>query len=227
MKISGGLERDESLPRLPRTRAHSTKLVLLSFGKVDATIVLANEILARGEAIVIFVTYVETGKAIQIKLSDQGSTAEFLSAETVKTTEKRHEMVKRFQDTAETNVLISTYGVGGVGITLTRARSIILVDRPWTPGDVAQAEDRVRRLGQTREVHSYWLQATTMDMEIDKLVEAKDRRSKTMQGQASGDGGGGANSISIREILACKNIFHQPLVPKFTVATTSDRKEKK
>lgn len=43
-------------------------------------------------------------------------------------------------------------GAGGVGLTLTAACTVILVDRPWTPGDVNQAEDRVRRIGQKRPV---------------------------------------------------------------------------
>lgn len=34
------------------------------------------------------------------------------------------------------------------GLTLTRSHTVILLDRPWTPGDTAQAEDRVRRIGQ-------------------------------------------------------------------------------
>ncbi len=35
-----------------------------------------------------------------------------------------------------------------VGLTLTRSHTVVLLDRPWTPGDTAQAEDRVRRIGQ-------------------------------------------------------------------------------
>ena len=37
-----------------------------------------------------------------------------------------------------------------LGLTLTRSHTVILLDRPWTPGDAAQAEDRVRRIGQVR-----------------------------------------------------------------------------
>jgi SNF2 family DNA or RNA helicase len=56
-------------------------------------------------------------------------------------------MVDRFQ-MGMIDVLICTFGVGSTGITLTRSHTVILLDRPWTPGDTAQAEDRVRRIGQ-------------------------------------------------------------------------------
>ncbi len=38
----------------------------------------------------------------------------------------------------EIDVLICTYGVGATGLTLTRSHTVILLDRPWTPGDVMQ-----------------------------------------------------------------------------------------
>ena len=42
-------------------------------------------------------------------------------------------MVDQFQS-GNIDVLICTYGVGATGITLTRANTVILLDRPWTPG---------------------------------------------------------------------------------------------
>lgn len=70
-------------------------------------------------------------------------------------------------------VFVCTFGAGGVGLTLTAARTIILVDRPWTPGDTRQAEDRVRRIGQTREVRSIWMSAFDLDIQIDAILESK------------------------------------------------------
>ena len=51
----------------------------------------------------------------------------------------RAEIVDRFQQ-GRLDVLILTYGVGSTGITLTRSHTVVLMDRPWTPGDTAQAE---------------------------------------------------------------------------------------
>lgn len=70
-------------------------------------------------------------------------------------------------------MFILTFGAGGVGITLTAAHTIILVDRPWTPGEAQQAEDRVRRIGQTKPVTSIWMVAFDLDKQIDSVLEQK------------------------------------------------------
>ena len=120
-------------------------------------------------------------------------------------------MVKHFQ-AGLISVLICTYGVGGVGITLTKARSVILIDRAWSPGDVFQAEDRVRRIGQTKEVHSYWLQSSHMCKEVDALIESK---SKNSDAAVLGKGNGGDKmSISVKELLAAAQTDLINFLPK-------------
>jgi SNF2 family DNA or RNA helicase len=74
-------------------------------------------------------------------------------------------------------VFVCTFGAGGVGLTLTAACTIILLDRPWTPGDALQAEDRVRRIGQTKAVTSIWIRAFEVDEQIDAMIEEKNQTS--------------------------------------------------
>ncbi|KAB0238284.1 DEAD/DEAH box helicase [Microcystis aeruginosa EAWAG127a] len=59
----------------------------------------------------------------------------------------RQAIVDRFQ-AGTSKIFIGTIKAGGVGLTLTAANQVILVDRPWTPGDADQAEDRCYRIGQ-------------------------------------------------------------------------------
>merc|ERR1719183_3070715 len=47
--------------------------------------------------------------------------------------------------------------VGGVGLTLTGADRVVLLDPAWNPAMDSQAVDRVHRIGQTREVVIYRL----------------------------------------------------------------------
>ena len=76
------------------------------------------------------------------------------------------------------DVLVCTFGVGSVGLTLTRSHRVILMDRPWTPGDVMQAEDRIRRIGQKHhEIYSYWITSFDFDERLDKLLESKEANS--------------------------------------------------
>lgn len=55
-----------------------------------------------------------------------------------------------------------------------------MVDRPWTPGDTEQAEDRAHRLGQIYNVLSLWLQYGPVDEKIDQLLELKQERIETI-----------------------------------------------
>lgn len=105
-----------------------------SNAKVESAIELANELLEQGQQVVIFTEFVESAKAIYAQLG-----GELLTGESKP--EDRQPMCDRFQS-GESKVLIGTIKAGGVGLTLTAASNVILVDRPWTPGDTEQAEDR-------------------------------------------------------------------------------------
>jgi Helicase conserved C-terminal domain len=115
-----------------------------AFARIDASVEVAMQILHKEPAIVIFTSFVKVAKAIHQKLDKNGWAGEILTGETPAI--KRQAMVDNFQS-GVSPVFVCTFGAGGVGITLTAARTLILVDRPWTPGDVYQAEDRVRRYG--------------------------------------------------------------------------------
>ena len=90
-----------------------------------------------------------------------------------------------------------------LAITLTAACTVVLVDRPWTPGDVLQAEDRVRRIGQKRACRSVGVRAFPLDGQIDALLEAKGANSDEVV-DGRGGGGGGARAapkVNIRELV--------------------------
>jgi superfamily II DNA/RNA helicase len=85
---------------------------------------------------------------------------------------ERQHMIDQFQ-AREIRTLVCTIGAGGVGITLTAAQTVILIDRPWTPGDTIQCEDRLHRIGQKDAVTSLWIQFGGLDQRIDALLQQK------------------------------------------------------
>lgn len=103
-------------------------------------------------------------------------------------------------------MFVCTFGAGGVGLTLTAASTIILLDRPWTPGETRQAEDRVRRIGQTLPVKSIWMSAFDLDSQIDAMIESKVQATNAVLGSKTGGGGvaavGSASKISISRLAA-------------------------
>ena len=61
------------------------------------------------------------------------------------------------------------------GITLTRADTVLFLEREWTPTDEEQAEDRVYRIGQeSQHVHAVYLSCEgTIDEHFDRVIESK------------------------------------------------------
>lgn len=165
-----GMNAGEALVLMGRLRKAASR------AKLETAIELAQDILEQGSQVVIFTEFIDTAKALQSELG-----GELLLGETPN--EERQPMVDRFQ-LGQSKVFISTSRAGGVGITLTAAQDVILVDRPWTPGDANQSEDRCHRIGQKNAVTAHWVQWGEIDFKIDSILEQKqDRIELVLQGK--------------------------------------------
>lgn len=170
-----------------------------SRAKIDAAVQLARDILAVESSVVIFSSFQQVAKAIHENLEEAGWKGELLTGETP--AKKRQGMVDSFQQ-GLSSVFVCTFGAGGVGLTLTAACTVVLVDRPWTPGDAHQAEDRVRRIGQTRPVRSIWMTAFDLDRQIDTMLEQKAKTSTAVLSRDEDpEGSGEAPRLSIFQML--------------------------
>ena len=121
-----------------------------------------------GNKLVVFAHHIE----IQDKLM-----AEFagISAQTISgDKEKSNAAIKRFQSDPHCQLFVGSLKRDGVGITLTAASSLAFLELPWSPGDLAQAEDRIHRIGQKNSVNIYYLLAEgTIDKAIAKILDSK------------------------------------------------------
>ncbi len=70
---------------------------------------------------------------------------------------KRHAVVQTFNNDPRIDVLLLTTSVGGLGLNLTGADTVIFVDHDWNPMKDLQAMDRAHRLGQKKVVNVYRL----------------------------------------------------------------------
>src|SRR3990167_8369540 len=66
----------------------------------------------------------------------------------------------------------------GSGHTLTAATDALFIERAWRPSDLAQAEDRIYRIGQKNAVRITYLDAEgTIDASISELLADKAKTS--------------------------------------------------
>ena len=140
-------------------------------GKLAALDDLLNVIAERGEASLIFTSYVSMAYLLAAHVGARG-----VRADTVRggiPGAKRQEIVDRFQS-GEGQCLILSVRAAGVGLNLTRAGHVIHFDRHWNPAVEDQATDRAHRIGRHGTVHVHHLIAEdTVEDHIGELLRHK------------------------------------------------------
>lgn len=87
---------------------------------------------------------------IQIALEDNG--IKFVRLDGRMARAKRNVALVAFREDPDVRVIIISVGAGGLGLNLTTASKVYMMEPQFNPAAEAQAVDRVHRLGQTREV---------------------------------------------------------------------------
>ncbi|EDY37813.1 SWI/SNF family helicase_2 [Cyanobium sp. PCC 7001] len=136
--------------------------------KLPAARTLISTLLARGEPVVVFTAFRSTASLLHAQLGGVLLTGALPPAQ-------RQGLVDGFQ-AGRQPLLVATFGTGGLGFTLHRARHVVLIERPWTPGDAEQAEDRCHRIGMGAPLCCHWLQLGVADQLVDGLIASKAER---------------------------------------------------
>jgi len=85
---------------------------------------------------------------------------------------KRNSYIQEFK--ASGDCLLISGHIGAEGLNLTEANHVIFVNRWWNPSALAQAKDRVRRIGQKKVSFSYSFVAPgTLEDDISRLISKK------------------------------------------------------
>ncbi|MFT3826985.1 MAG: DEAD/DEAH box helicase [Chitinophagaceae bacterium] len=88
--------------------------------------------------------------------------------------EDRKDLVERFQQEEDTRVFLISLKAGGVGLTLTAADYVYLVDPWWNPAAEQQAIDRTHRIGQQKKVFAYKM--ICKDSVEEKILRLQERK---------------------------------------------------
>ncbi|MGI5923119.1 MAG: DEAD/DEAH box helicase [Lentisphaeria bacterium] len=103
-------------------------------------------------------------------------------------TKDRATLVNSFQNDPAKQVFLISLKAGGVGLNLTAADYVFLLDPWWNPAVEAQAIDRAYRIGQTLPVFAYRIVTRdTVEEKVIKLQEQKRRLANAVLGKAEAD----------------------------------------
>lgn len=173
-------------------------------GKLARLTEMIEEIMAIGEATLIFTQFTEMGVILKKHMEEIfGQEVLFLHGGVPK--KQRDRLIERFQGNGNRpGLFVLSLKAGGTGLNLTRANHVFHFDRWWNPAVENQATDRVFRIGQTRNVQVHkFLCAGTLEEKIDRLIDAK----QGLAGQVIGSGEAWLTELStkdLRELFALR-----------------------
>ena len=140
-------------------------------GKLDSLRDLLLQVAAGGHRVLIFSQFKGMLERIEQELPDLGLTSFKITGSTP--AQDRQEMTKAFNQ-GERDAFLISLKAGGVGLNLTGADTVILVDLWWNPAVEAQAIGRAHRMGQEQMVEVYRLITKgTIEEKIQELQEQK------------------------------------------------------
>jgi len=150
--------------------------------KLDSLMELLDDTDLDSEPVVVFSQFKGTIRMLEQRCLKAGISIATLTGDTKQADRGRN--ISNFQ-AGKIHVFAGTIAAGGVGITLTRASTVVFMDRAWSPAMNRQAEDRLHRIGQTNAVQVIDIMArSTIDYGRRQRIEQKWEWLKQMLGDS-------------------------------------------
>jgi superfamily II DNA or RNA helicase len=159
----------EALLRLRQAACHPGLLdrerTLEASGKLEYLLPQLAEVLAGGHKALVFSQFTTFLGILRQHLDRAGLAYTYLDGHT----RDRAERVARFQEDPDCKLFLISLKAGGLGLNLTAAEYVYLLDPWWNPAVEAQAIDRAHRIGQSRQVFAY--RVVARDTVEEKILE--------------------------------------------------------
>lgn len=120
--------------------------------------------------VLIFSQWVQCLELVKQELEDRKQKFSYLTGET----KNRDQQVENFQSKDDIRYFLISLKAGGVGLNITKANTVIIMDPWWNPAIENQAIDRAHRFGQQRNVTAYrMISEGTLEQAIAEMKEIK------------------------------------------------------
>jgi SNF2 family DNA or RNA helicase len=163
----------QALTRL-RQVANHPKLIdetyEMSSGKFDNIVTNLENVLAEGHKVLIFSSFVKYLEILEGYLKDKKHKYSILTGKST----NRAKIIDEFTQNETNNIFLISLKAGGVGLNLTEADYVFILDPWWNPAAEDQAVNRSHRIGQERNVFvQRFISVGTIEEKIQKLKEEK------------------------------------------------------
>lgn len=177
----------EALLRLRQAACHpgllDNKLSSSLGAKLESLFNHLEEVLSEGRKVLVFSQFTSFLKLLRSHLDNKGISYEYLDG----SIRKRQPIVERFQNDINCQLFLISLKAGGLGLNLTAAEYVFLLDPWWNPAVEAQAIDRAHRIGQTKNIFAYRL--IVKDTVEEKVLELQQKKRQLADAIISADQG--------------------------------------
>lgn len=139
-------------------------------GKFENVIHTLENVLSRGHKVLVFSQFVKQLEIYRNHFDSEGIRYAYLDGGT----QNRGAVVEEFQKNEDIKLFLISLKAGGVGLNLTEADYVFMLDPWWNPAVEQQAIDRTHRIGQTKKVFIY--KFITKDTVEEKIVALQNRK---------------------------------------------------
>ncbi len=174
----------EALLRLRQAACHpgliDPKFANQPFAKLEALLERLDDIVEEGHKALVFSQFTSFLELVRKQLDARGMVYEYLDGQT----RHRKQHVERFQTDPKCPVFLISLKAGGLGLNLTAAEYVFILDPWWNPAVENQAIDRAHRIGQQHHVFAYRLICqNTVEQRIAELQAKKRHLADAIIGQ--------------------------------------------
>ncbi|MHC8947542.1 DEAD/DEAH box helicase [Sphingobacterium hungaricum] len=141
-------------------------------GKFEAVLEMLESISLEGNKVLIFSQFVKHLSLFRTHFEKNNIDYAYLDGGT----KDRAEAVREFKENENTKVFLISIKAGGVGLNLTEADYVFILDPWWNPAVEQQAIDRTHRIGQTRNVFIY--KFISKDTVEEKILALQNKKKK-------------------------------------------------
>lgn len=139
-------------------------------GKMQDVTHMLQSAISKGHNILVFSQFVKQLSLFRKFLDQHKIDYAYLDG----ATKDRMEQVQRFQTDDKLRVFLISLKAGGVGLNLTKADYVFILDPWWNPAAEQQAIDRAHRIGQENRVFTYkFITRNTVEEKILALQQHK------------------------------------------------------